>query len=226
MESEAAPTSPKRAKVALEEDEHESNTEGEGENSRDNESSTTSVEPTSTEKPTTTDDVVVISSDDDSDKDGNKVKSEEQSPADGTTKTDDDDKISTSDQTSDQTTLEEQKEDVKDCSDTKNEESSELTLGPSPKSTIDSDENNTPKSSDSDECISQEDLLAHLGLESVRAISNPKPKKEERLSNGVLTERRPLIPHKPKDSIVDLLRAPKLKNHEEKGKKNGEAPLR
>ncbi|EDO32520.1 predicted protein [Nematostella vectensis] len=72
--------------------------------------------------------------------------------------------------------------------------------------------------SDSDECISQEDMLAKLGLSSV------KSKKKESMSNGV--DKRPLIPHKPKESIVDFLRAPKLKNTEPpKQKLNGDAAI-
>lgn len=165
---------------------------------------------------------MVISSDDDSDK----GKSGEESPADVTVKTEKvDDKTSTNTKSSDKP--ENTPTETKESEDSHKEKPLQETKESCEKGQVDkSDSKPLPKSPGSpDECISQEDLLAHLGLGSVRAISNPKSKKDDKVSNGLLTERRPLIPHKPKESIVDLLRAPKLKAHEEKAKTNGETPV-
>lgn len=180
--------------------------------------------------------VVVISSDDDSDKDAaakteSEVKTEtkEEDPITGkplttTTTTQSMETDTNNDKSNDKTRVDdgdsesklELSDNVKDLNTDSQTADEKLSEKQSEKS---------PASDSSDECISQEDLLAHLGLGSVRALANPKPKKEEKISNGVLSERKPLIPHKPKESIVDLLRAPKLKSHEEKPKVNGEAPI-
>lgn len=165
--------------------------------------------------------MVVISSDDDS------GKSAESSPPDAKIKTEEPEESSSTadlsnekpESPSDETKENRETDDIK-------KESSDEIMSESKKQTVDKNDNKPVKSPGSpDDCISQEDLLARLGLGSVKSISNTKPKKEEKVSNGVLTERRPLIPHKPKESIVDLLRAPKLKNHEEKAKTNGETPV-
>ena len=83
------------------------------------------------------------------------------------------------------------------------------------------------KDSDSDECISQEDLLAQLGLSSVKELQ----KKETTSNNGTTApsansngiDKKPVITHRPKESIVDFLKVPKLTTLESKKKVNGEA---
>lgn len=162
--------------------------------------------------------MVVISSDDDS------AKSSENSPQDVKVKTEEPEESSPTPEQPNEQTSDETKEN-RETEDNKKETSDEKMTEPK-QETVDTNDNKPAMAPGSpDECISQEDLLAHLGLGSVKSISNAKPKKEEKVSNGVLTERRPLIPHKPKESIVDLLRAPKLKSHEEKAKTNGETPV-
>lgn len=83
------------------------------------------------------------------------------------------------------------------------------------------------KDSDSDECISQEDLLAQLGLSSVKELQ----KKESTSNNGSTVQsanangvdKKPVITHRPKESIVDFLKVPKLTSLDSKRKLNGDA---
>ncbi|XP_031569066.1 transcriptional repressor p66 alpha-like [Actinia tenebrosa] len=231
MDSEAVPKSPKRAKVSDEESEESTI---ENLNSRNTESSGTSADSTTPDsepeqKPEKSEEeVVVISSDDDSDKDAAKTKPED------TIKEEDEDTLTGKPMTTGVRSMETDINDDKNDNTTRVDGDSKSKLQLSDKNEDLKTESQTldeklseksPASDSSGECISQEDLLAHLGLGSVRALANPKPNKEEKISNGVLSERKPLIPHKPKESIVDLLRAPKLKSHEEKPKVNGEAPI-
>ena len=82
------------------------------------------------------------------------------------------------------------------------------------------------KDSDSDECISQEDLLAQLGLSSVKelnrkeATSSSDSTAPSANANGV--EKKPLISHRARESIVEFLKVPKLSSLESKKKVNGE----
>lgn len=83
------------------------------------------------------------------------------------------------------------------------------------------------KDSDSDECISQEDLLAQLGLSSVKELnrkettSNKEATGPSANSNGI--DKKPVITHRARESIVDFLKVPKLNSLENKRKVNGEA---
>lgn len=83
------------------------------------------------------------------------------------------------------------------------------------------------KDTDSDECISQEDLLAQLGLSSVKELQKKESGCESTAlsanANGV--EKRPLITHRPKESIVDFLRVPKLTPMDSKKRINGEGKV-
>lgn len=78
------------------------------------------------------------------------------------------------------------------------------------------------KDSDSDECISQEDLLAQLGLSSVKelnrkeATSSSDSTAPSANANGV--EKKPLISHRARESIVEFLKVPKLSSLESKKK--------
>ncbi|XP_078370212.1 uncharacterized protein LOC144653951 [Oculina patagonica] len=79
------------------------------------------------------------------------------------------------------------------------------------------------KDSDSDECISQEDLLAQLGLSSVKELNKKESSTDSTPSanaNGV--EKKPVISHRARESIVDFLKVPKLTSLESKKKVNGE----
>ena len=85
------------------------------------------------------------------------------------------------------------------------------------------------KDSDSDECISQEDLLAQLGLSSVKELQ----KKETSSNNGTSVpsahangiDKKPVIMHRARESIVDFLKVPKLTSSETKRRVNGEAKV-
>ena len=81
------------------------------------------------------------------------------------------------------------------------------------------------KDSDLDECISQEDLLAQLGLSSVKELNKKETSNMENSTpsanaNGV--ERKPLISHRAKESIVEFLKIPKLSSLDSRKKNNGE----
>lgn len=82
------------------------------------------------------------------------------------------------------------------------------------------------KDSDSDECISQEDLLAQLGLSSVKQLNRKETSNTENNipsanANGV--ERKPVISHRARESIVEFLKVPKLTSLDSRKKLNGEA---
>ena len=82
------------------------------------------------------------------------------------------------------------------------------------------------KDSDSDECISQEDLLAQLGLSSVKELHKKETSGGESTAlstnaNGV--DKKPVITHRARESIVDFLKVPKLTSLESKRRVNGEA---
>lgn len=102
-------------------------------------------------------------------------------------------------------------------------ESSEQT--PKPEKTI-VESQTEDKDSDSDECISQEDLLAQLGLSSVKELnrkettSNTDNTAPSANANGI--EKKPVITHRARESIVDFLKVPKLSSLEIKKKVNGE----
>ena len=80
------------------------------------------------------------------------------------------------------------------------------------------------KDSDSDECISQEDLLAQLGLSSVKELNRKEMATDlsapSANANGV--EKKPVISHRARESIVEFLKVPKLTSLESKKKVNGE----
>ena len=84
-------------------------------------------------------------------------------------------------------------------------------------------EESNQSDSDSDEIISQEDLLAHLGLSSVKELNKKESAKGGDGSAGSLAkmERKPLFSHRPKESIVELLKVPKTFDLH-KCKKNGD----
>lgn len=85
------------------------------------------------------------------------------------------------------------------------------------------------KDSDSDECISQEDLLAQLGLSSVKELqkkdtaNNNETSAKSVHSNGI--EKKPVITHRAKESIVDFLKVPKLTSSDSKRRLNGEVKV-
>ena len=78
--------------------------------------------------------------------------------------------------------------------------------------------------SDSDDCISQEDLLAKLGLNSVRRsnMKNMNHKDSEQNSGQKQEPRKPLFCDRPKESIIELLKVPKPLAFDKNKRKNGE----
>lgn len=79
--------------------------------------------------------------------------------------------------------------------------------------------------SDSDDCIiSQEDLLAKLGLNSVKRKNMKDPShKEAEQNTAVKSElRRPLFCDRPKESIIELLKVPKPLPFDKNKRRNGE----
>ena len=86
--------------------------------------------------------------------------------------------------------------------------------------------NSNTQDSDLDECISQEDLLAQLGLSSVKELNKRETvnSAETNLPNGNLdsAEKKPVIPHKTKESIIEFLTVPRLSSVDNKKRTNGE----
>ena len=80
---------------------------------------------------------------------------------------------------------------------------------------------NSQSDSDSDEVISQEDLLAKLGLSSVKELSRKETGKASE-SSLPKTDGKPMFPHRPKESIIEMLKVPRI-FEPKRGKKNGEA---
>lgn len=168
------------------------------------------IEPNKEQKPKDGESVVVISSssDDDSDKEQKKDASE---PVVKEEPTEDGESIAEDELPNQQRTSQLSQESSKPTS---NQENTEL---------------NAKSDCDSDECISQEDLLAQLGLSSVKELQKKEIASCNETSalsanaNGV--EKRPLITHRARESIVEFLKVPKLTSTDSKKRINGEGKV-